>query len=97
MYQFSCKLCQENYIGQTARPFHFRFKEHKRSIKDKNGVSALSEHVENNHTGYSLTINDFNIKFLEIFDNPVDCKISEAKYISQRHPQINRRNELAQW
>ena len=97
VYQFSCKLCQDEYIGQTARPFHFRFKEHKRSIEHKNGVSALSEHIENSHTGNNLTINDFNINFLEIFDNPVDCKISEAKYISLKHPRINRRNELPQW
>ena len=97
VYQFICKLCGKSYIGQTARPFHFRYKEHSRSITNRNEMSALGEHVIKVHTGNRLTIRYFNIKFLEIFDNPVDCKINEAKQISIRNPELNRRNELTQW
>ena len=32
VYQFTCQICGDSYIGQTARPFKFRYNEHKYSI-----------------------------------------------------------------
>ena len=97
VYQFECGVCHDIYIGQTARPFHFRYKEHKRAIENKNNSSALSEHILKRHQNASLSINDFALCFLEILRNPVDCKISEAKHISSKNPKINRREELIKW
>ncbi len=96
VYEFTCKLCDQKYVGQTARPFHYRFKEHRRSVNNRNETSALAEHNRKFHGG-KLNIEDFKIRFLDICNNPVDCKISEAKHIGSTHPKINRRDEMTQW
>ena len=35
VYTISCRACQEVYIGETGRNFGYRFKEHKKDVRDK--------------------------------------------------------------
>ena len=45
VYKYTCNLCDEFYIGKTARQFIIRHQEHQRSIKNKNSLSVLSENT----------------------------------------------------
>ena len=98
VYQFKCKLCKENYIGQTARPLHFRYQEHKYALNNnKTEASALSEHVEKTHKTDKVDMSTFEFSIVEKYNTPVECKIGEAMWIRARNPQINRKREMTYW
>ena len=44
VYKATCKICQEFYLGGSARPIHFRAEEHEASVRYKNNTSALGQH-----------------------------------------------------
>ena len=95
VYEFTCKLCNCSYIGQTNRPFYLRYKEHTRSLDSKNKISALSEHALLVHPSENLTISDFTIDFLKQCRSPLETRISEAQLIDAKRPQLNRKLEKA--
>ena len=45
----------------------------------------------------NLKISDFILEIVAMCRNPVDCKISEAKYIESMKPPLNRKHELSYW
>ena len=90
-------LCNKIYIGQTARPFLFRYKEHKYSINNKNENSALGEHLLVDHNTINGTIDNFRLEFLEVFRTPIESRIGEAKWIAKIKPGLNRKQELTHW
>ena len=96
VYKITCKYCHNFYIGETCRPFHFRFHEHRRSLLSRDGKSALSDHANNHHADLSLTIADFLFTFVAKSRNPVDTRISEAHCIDLLNPSLNRKVEKAQ-
>ena len=49
VYEFSCKICQIKYIGQSSRPFRSRYNEHERSVRNRDKKSALSDHHLKHH------------------------------------------------
>ena len=91
VYQFSCKVCGDKYIGKTARPFYLRYNEHSNSIKNKNNTSALSEHSQ--VCRLSGTIDDFNVQFLRCLKDPVETSVVESRLINTYSPRMNRRHE----
>ena len=99
VYKFTCKLCNSIYIGQTARPFYYRYNEHKYSLNNNNENSALSDHVNTSHINdtHKFRIDDFDIYFLGIYKTPIECKIGEAKWIRTIQPSMNRKEELTYW
>lgn len=92
VYQFTCKVCSEKYIGKTARPFDIRYKEHKNSIKNGNSISALSDHVKVCDVN---CIDDFNVEILKRVCDPVEASLVEARFIDLSKPKLNRRHEIA--
>ena len=96
VYKYTCKICNQIYIGKTARPFKTRHQEHARSIKNKSKVSALSEHAQK-HDEIDRNINLFNISFLKKENNSRDTTVAECKYIENLKPQINRKQELTSY
>jgi len=51
MYQLTCPTCNKKYIGQTACPFHVRFREHLRDYKYANDKSKFAQHfLEEGHS-----------------------------------------------
>ena len=62
VYQFTCKVCNEFYIGQTNRPFKQRFLEHKKAILKRQKTSALAEHLHNGLPNSSII--DFKLDIL---------------------------------
>jgi hypothetical protein len=44
IYQMKCLDCPRNYIGQTGRAFHTRYKEYKQAFRNNNSNSEYSDH-----------------------------------------------------
>lgn len=98
MYKFTCTLCNKAYVGQTARPFYFRYREHKYSLCKMDRGSALSEHIITDHSNITnMSIESFKLEFLEVFRSPIECKLGEAMWIRTLKPNLNRRQELTHW
>eukprot|EP00116_Pleurobrachia_bachei_P008012 sb/3468274/ len=53
VYKIVCKLCNEIYVGETARPCRERFKEHRLAAKSPNIYpnEALAAHYLSQHNG----------------------------------------------
>jgi hypothetical protein len=67
VYKINCDTCPSFYIGQTARSFKARFKEHlpKKSAQKQN--SAFAEHLTTNNHSYTSIEN--NLEVLQIHKN----------------------------
>ena len=92
VYKFTCHHCKDFYIGQTSRPFKHRFNEHKRAV-DKGNVdsSAMAEHCLKCRP---KRLTDFDLEILDKCKDALDTRLTEARYIKQLIPKINRRKEL---
>ena len=93
VYQFNCKYCSKFYIGETSRPFNFRFKEHERCIKQTNLACALAEHAIMAHNS-DLSIDDFDLDIIRKCKSPVETRLAEARAIGTLRPQLNRKHEI---
>ena len=92
VYKYTCKRCNEFYVGKTVRKFSVRHSEHRRAINNKSTSSALYEHlkVKHNDTG---DIGDFVVCLIAKLSNTRDTTFSESKAITQLRPSINRKHE----
>ena len=50
VYRIQCKDCEEDYIGETARPFGVRLKEHDNIRRES--TTAVGDHLRD--TGHTL-------------------------------------------
>ena len=94
VYDFKCNICNQNYIGQTCRPFQIRYKEHERSLKNKDKKSALSDHALKYHRDRAMSINDFSYSILDQQHTAIATRVAESPYIATKMPKINRRQEM---
>ena len=82
IYRFKCSQhgCTEEYIGESARIFAERFKEHKKA------PSPLFDHC--NISGHNININNFTIVGRE--DQNLTRAIKEGLFIRVNDPSLNR-------
>ena len=82
IYRFKCHRveCDEEYIGESARNFGERFKEH---LKAPSPI-----HYHTNISGHIVSIDDFSILARE--DQNLLNTIKEAIYIRANNPSLNR-------
>ena len=82
IYRYKCDMleCDEEYIGETARTFWERFKEHLKA------PSPIYDH--SNITGHSTTFNNFNIVGRE--EHNLSRLIKESMYIRVNNPSLNK-------
>ena len=82
IYRFKCSKdgCEEEYIGESARTFAERFKEHQKS------PSPIHDHC--NISGHKADINTFSIIGRE--DQNLTRAIKEALFIRVNDPSLNR-------
>ena len=82
IYRYKCSEdgCKEEYIGESARTFVERFKEHQKS------PSPIHDHC--NISGHKVTINNFTIIGRE--DQNLTRAIKEALFIRVNDPSLNR-------
>ena len=93
VYKITCKLCNEIYVGETARPCRERFKEHRLAARSPQTYphEALATHYHNHHNGEPPDL-EFDILATGL-DQPVRRKVSEAILIKSLKPTINKREE----
>jgi hypothetical protein len=83
IYQLECAGCPETYVGETARSFNTRLKEH---LKVKGSLTAVGEHIKS--TGHKLAAEKSKVLVRE--DQFWPRKIREAIQIHIRKPGLNR-------
>ena len=93
VYKYTCKRCNEFYVGKTVRKFSVRHNEHRRAINNKSISSALYEHLKMKHNDTG-DIGDFEVCLIAKLSNTRDTTFSESKAITQLQPSINRKHEL---
>ena len=91
VYKFTCKYCLDFYIGETSRPFKYRFKEHARSLNLKDDKSALSTNAKVVHSSVQLTIEDFDLHIVSRWKTPIETRLAEARAIDWFRPPLNRK------
>ena len=82
MYRFKCDRleCDEEFIGETARTFGERFKEHLKA------ASPIHDH--SNTTGHTTNLNNFSIVGRE--EQNLSRLIKESMFIRVNNPSLNR-------
>ena len=82
IYRYKCSEhgCNEEYIGESARNFADRFKEHQKS------PSPIFDHC--NITGHNINVTNFSIVGRE--DHNLTRAIKEALFIRVNDPSLNR-------
>ena len=82
IYRYKCSEhgCNEEYIGESARNFADRFKEHQKS------PSPIFDH--HNSTGHNINITNFSIVGRE--DHNLTRATKEALFIRANDPSLNR-------
>ena len=93
VYKFTCKYCNCFYIGETCRPFRFRYSEHQRSLDARNKTSALSEHAVTHYSDVIMDIDNFKLNIIKRCTNPLATRLSEAAAIEKLRPSLNRQHE----
>ena len=78
-YKYGRVDCDHKYIGESARNFEDRFKEHLKA------PSLIHNHI--NISGHSVTIDNFSILGRE--DQNLTRLIKEALYIRGNNPSLN--------
>ena len=81
VYEFTCDLCDTNYIGYTCRHLHQRVEEHKHSV--------IGKHFRDVH---DLTPDNLikNFKVIKKCCGKLECLIYEMLWIKNKRPKLNR-------
>ena len=95
VYRVKCELCNEFYVGETARPIHDRMLEHRRAAINPTSASyqnnAFATHYQEVHQG---TIPVLSLEILKSnLSNTIQRKISEADFIQHLKPTLNNKKE----
>ena len=82
IYRYKCDRleCDEEYIGETARTFGERYKEHLKA------PSPIHDH--SNISGHSITLNNFSIEDRE--EQNLSRLIKESMFIRVNNPSLNK-------
>ena len=86
VYEFTCDLCDTNYIGYTCRHLHQRVEEHKHSV--------IGKHFRDVH---DLTTDNSikNFKVIKKCRVKLECLIYEMLWIKNKRPKLNKRTLFA--
>ncbi|CAH3134638.1 unnamed protein product [Porites lobata] len=80
VYQFSCDLCDADYVGYTARHLHQRIAEHKNS--------AIGRHFLEAHGNNNL-LRESQFTVLRKCQSKFDCLVFEMLFIKKLKPNLN--------
>ena len=82
VYKLACKVCNECYIGKTARILAHRMKEH----GTVGSESACQKHVESNE-GHYFDFND--VEIVDRAETDFKLKVKELLHILRQKPSLN--------
>ena len=94
MYKLTC-LCGDECIGETSKDAQIRANQHLKALMGKKPeLSSFAEHYISKHNLLSNSLtNDtspFTLSILHKFNFYLDRKISEAMFIKQLKPKLNK-------
>ena len=91
IYQLTCELCDESYIGKTYRPIKQRLKEHNSSARLGNRRTAAGDHILEAHPEIAGTgVDPFTRRrILRVTTNRLDLLNAELQEIARAGPRIN--------
>ena len=91
VYEVTCQLCKEKYIGSTTRQIHTRASEHLQAARKHDHASAMGEHYAKSHPAAAPNLSFAIIQTTE--QDELRLRIAEAYAIKTRKPKLNRRLE----
>ena len=77
-----CDSCEKNFVGETARAFSIRFKEHQKTRCEPPVLTGVGEHIKN--TGHKVT--EANTKIIAREEDYFRRKIRESVEIRISRP-----------
>ena len=93
VYEITCELCGECFVGPTARDLNDRAREHIASAKTQTKASAMGVHYKNAHKNLKSSPKlCFRIVCATEKDE-LRLRIEEELAIRSRKPTLNRRGE----
>ncbi|EYB87176.1 hypothetical protein Y032_0267g756 [Ancylostoma ceylanicum] len=92
VYLITCKECEDEYIGETARPLCTRVEEHLQAKAKFCPSNALGSHRLNYHEGV-----DFEMKVMILaYESQISARETlEALWINIKTPKMNRKEECS--
>lgn len=90
VYLITCRICGDEYVGETGRPLCIRVKEHLDGIRKSSVATPLGEHRVRCHGGNHF---DVEVSILAREPDIVARRTLEAFWIAARAPKINRKEE----
>ena len=91
VYSLKCKLCSEEYVGETQRAIRTRIGEHHMQARNRTAETPWGDHMRKHHPGENINKEPiFSAKVLATVTNSSKRKTREAIEIRDRQPSINR-------
>ena len=94
VYLITCKICQQQYVGESCRSVHDRLSEHLRYATNADSPSykeeAMAIHHRQFHSGIAP---DLSFKLIRTESNTILRKIYEAYFIFNLKPKMNDKEE----
>ena len=93
VYQVTCNICQQAYVGETLRQCHYRFAEHLRAVRNPATYpeNAIGQHYNVKHKTMNA---DLSFKIIDRQSITAKRKISEAFHIIKQDTKLNNRDEM---
>ena len=94
LYQFTCGVCNNSYIGKTDRHCRIRWSEHLKMQPFRGGVSKNKQkptavNIHSTSTSHEATYSDFKIIGRERSRNQFHLKVKESLLIKKLSPELN--------
>ena len=91
VYSLTCKLCQDEYVGESQRAIRKRMLEHQADARKRKKESPWGEHFLEKHNEETVgKVPIFAVKVLAVEESIIRRRAREAIEIRERQPAINR-------
>ena len=90
VYCATCTICNDFYIGMTARRLHGRGREHLKAARQRSGTSVFGDHYAKVHPD---AVPRIGFRIIHHQRNDLRLHIAEALAIKTMKPPLNRRQE----
>ena len=94
VYEMTCSICLQRYIGETSRSMHERYMEHMYLLERKDDASVMYRHVQQHHKDQAGRVT-WQVKILA--RRPGDAALrqaTESTFIHNERPELNGRGEF---
>lgn len=93
VYQMSCSICHQEYVGETSRSLAERYREHMTLFGRKDNNSVMFKHAQSQHKEEIEQVT-WKVKILaRCPGDPSLRQATEATYIYNKRPMLNRKSE----